>query len=181
MKRQRKVRKGYLMDINPFCSGLVRHVLVDDFGVFIPSSGWHSTEYIKENYRLEILPKEYDWQDFDFNGWWTTNWKNDLWAWCYARKVPSFKASTFLAMVLRREAIMKKQNKIEILKAKLGYVCGEDIEITRNSPGDGKTRYNFASHGGSQHLYTAVGFADAVTFADGYRLGWQAHSARSGF
>lgn len=38
-----KVRRAYMLDINPFCPA-VRRVLVSEFQVFIPSSAWYSRD-----------------------------------------------------------------------------------------------------------------------------------------
>jgi hypothetical protein len=84
------VLKAYLIDINPFQNGLVRHVLIDEFGmVFVPSSGWHHLQ--NGDYKLVAFPKPvFKDSRWNWDGWWTFNWQCESWAWCYERKQPDF-------------------------------------------------------------------------------------------
>jgi hypothetical protein len=87
-----KVRKGYLIDINPFCRGLVRKVLVDEYSVFIPDYGWVGKSFIESSYKLRVLPKEIEYVDWPWEDWWEKNWQIDAWGWCYMQKCPEFTA-----------------------------------------------------------------------------------------
>jgi len=87
-----KVLKGYMVDINPFCRGQVRHVLIDEYGmVFVPGWGWGSYQ---ASYKIVTFPEAIEQHNcpygWDYDGWWTRNWSCEAWAWCYERKAPEF-------------------------------------------------------------------------------------------
>ncbi len=88
------VQKAYLIEINPFQRGLVRKVIVSETSVFVPTSGWHSREFIEESYKLVILPTKIPYVDW-WDGWWESNWKLEDWAWCHmtSPRPPDFIAS----------------------------------------------------------------------------------------
>jgi len=89
------VIKAYMVDINPFHSGLIRHVLIDCYGiVFVPTWGWSS---IQDSYKIIPFPNQIKlpglggggciYENVDFGDWWEANaWKDDLWAWCYMNR-----------------------------------------------------------------------------------------------
>ena len=90
-----KVQKAYLIDINPFCQGHVRHVLVGEHNVFVPTSGWHGRKSIEENYKLVIFPKFIEKPDWPRETWETVNAKlYECFAWCYKtwiKRPPDFR------------------------------------------------------------------------------------------
>lgn len=83
----RKVRKAYLLDNGPLNGGVIRHVLVSDTTIFIPTSGWHSRKIVESVSRIIELPGEHEQTDW-WDGWWTTNWQDPTWAWCYGQPRP---------------------------------------------------------------------------------------------
>jgi hypothetical protein len=80
----RMVHKAYLVDnLSPFYQTIVRHVLVDEYSVFVPTSGWHSKSIIEKNYKLVPLPKEIQHNDWGWDGWHVVNKQLEDWSWCY--------------------------------------------------------------------------------------------------
>lgn len=85
------VRKAYLIDDCPF-HPQIRRVLIDEGGgmVFIPTWGNTSDGFIKENYKLVLLPGgPYEmFEGYGKNSLWRywyekQAWMNETWAWCY--------------------------------------------------------------------------------------------------
>jgi hypothetical protein len=92
----RHVIKAYMVDINPFCRGLVRRVLIDEYGmVFIPTYGWSS---IQSSYRIIPLPDQVKlpkigmWEHMWADWWERPAWDTETWAWTHFRKQPDFHA-----------------------------------------------------------------------------------------
>lgn len=87
-----KVFRAYLVDINPFCRGLVRRVLIDEFGfVFVPSYGWSN---IQSSYKIKVFgePVPMFWGLKDMDWWEKKGWANVAWAWCMLWKQSDFMA-----------------------------------------------------------------------------------------
>lgn len=80
-----QVKRAYLIDINPFCFGLVRRVLISEHGsVFIRGYGWVSLDFLQESgYKILALPGNVEHGDWPGEGWWTFNWKLPDWGWLY--------------------------------------------------------------------------------------------------
>jgi hypothetical protein len=92
--RQKKVQRAYLYDnFYPFNGPVIRHVLVDENCVFIPTYGWVGKENLKQ-YRVFPIGNSCMMWDLDRDNdykWWGKYWEeNEAWAWCYMKKVPQF-------------------------------------------------------------------------------------------
>ena len=93
------VIKAYMIDINPFCAGGVRRVLIDHIGmVFVPTSGWSNYQ---GSYKIISLPNQVETAGrlglygFDDRHWWERPaWDDELWAWTHMQrgKLPIFSA-----------------------------------------------------------------------------------------
>lgn len=86
-----KVRKAYLFDHNPF-GRCIRRTLIDEHGyVFIREYGWTRASTL--GYKVVAFPKVYESRDWDWNGWYTTNWKDETWGWIYMAPERPFMAT----------------------------------------------------------------------------------------
>lgn len=88
-----KVRRAYLVDISPFTPGLLRRVLIDQYGlVFVKGSGWSNLQAF--GYKFLVLPGEVQMYEGFKIGWWTPEaWKDPAWAWMHFYEAPEFIAS----------------------------------------------------------------------------------------
>lgn len=92
-------KRAYFADINPFRPS-IKHVLVELYDdmkmgcIFIPGYGW-TTLSENDRTRLKMFPHVYHVDKnrdlWSYEGWWETNWRNDLWAWCYGNSIERMK------------------------------------------------------------------------------------------
>jgi hypothetical protein len=82
-----KVLRAYLCDINPFCRGLIRRVLIDEFGLVL-TEGWSN---LQSSYPIKVIGEPLDRNEIGWGDWWEKRgWDNPAWAWMHMRAQPRF-------------------------------------------------------------------------------------------